>query len=156
MYTLVINHMQGRTFPTVEPIIPQVVREIRRAIALAGAIVVVELDPQDSLGSTDERIMSVLIKEALGRFESIPVGWRDESANLVKLAIQDNEWPVNSVRVTGVNTDSCVFSLVLGLSCLGFPRIEVIQDACNCRTSEDDDPWERYAELPGVVLLQTG
>ncbi len=128
MYTLVVNHMQGRTFDTVEPIVPQVLREIRRAIALGGAIVV--LEPM--------------------------VGWQDKSADLVNLAVQANEWTADNIRVTGVNTNSCVFSLVLGLYRLGFPRIEVIQDACNCRSSSDDDPWERYPELPGVVLLPTG
>ncbi len=153
MYTLIVNHMQN-VFPyTVEPIIPQVVREIRCAIASGGAIVVLEI--ADGYPSTDVQIMSVLEKEAPGRFD-VKYGWPEKSAQLVKEAIEANGWPANRVRVTGVNIPSCMFTLVVGLSGLDFERIEVIQDACNCRASHDDDPWELYSDLPRVVLLQTG
>ena len=92
MYTLVINHIQKRlSYRTMEPIIPQIVREVHRVIVAGGFIVLNELDPgPQGYGPTDERIMQVLRKLAPGRFMSAAASANDNPAELFHRAAEEH------------------------------------------------------------------
>jgi hypothetical protein len=149
--TLVLVHMQPKLacMCAVVPIVPQVLREIRRVMKEGGAVVVLELDPQ-VYGSTDAELMTEL-QQGSASYEVL-VGAQMDAADLALLAIRVNGWSAEEVRVVGVNTASCVFTAVAGLCEKVSPetRLVVVADACNDQYSSR--PWEKFQRLPGVVL----
>jgi len=125
-YSLLIIDMQEDFYVTSDlEVTKNVQREVREAVAANADIIYVEYD---CCGPT----LPVITAMSDGYDKNFYVTkFDDDGSKQIYGRIKEYKLHADHFKVTGVNTDCCVRSTVLGL-CSRFPqaKIEVINDAC--------------------------
>jgi len=76
----------------------------------------------------------------------------DDGSKEIVRALCRRNFPMNTLRVCGVNTDCCVYETVTGLiKKLSKTKIEVVKKACNSVTDNFD--WRTYYRHPNLRLV---
>ncbi len=128
MYTLVIVDMQSAFGVLPESMITKnIQREIHVAMADGASIVFVEFS---YTGPTLVSLVEITKQANYKNTYVIEKHTNDGSKEIFDL-VTEKSLPNKHFKVTGVNTDYCVFETVRGMSkCFDTSVIEVIEDAC--------------------------
>jgi nicotinamidase-related amidase len=78
--------------------------------------------------------------------------WNDDGSVEVIRALKRRNFPMQTIRVCGVNADCCVYETVTGLLYrLSKTQIEIVKKACN--TESTDFNWREYHKHPNLRLV---
>jgi len=76
----------------------------------------------------------------------------DDGSKEIVRALCRRNFPMQTLRVCGVNTDCCVYETVTGLiKKLSKTQVEVVKNACNSVTKNFD--WRTYYRHPNLRLV---
>lgn len=145
--TLVIVDMQPVFKASKDPdTVIAVAAEIIQAKQNNHAIVVVEYGGSGKTHSG----LSDLLKNY--KHKSIISKHDDDGSKEVIRALNRRNFPMQTLRVCGVNTDCCVYETVIGLiQKLKKSQVEVVKKACN--TENDNFSWRNYFRHPNLRLV---
>lgn len=146
--TLVVVDMQPYFKTALEPnTIIAVTHEIVTAIHQGSGIILLEYeDCGRSLAGFDRVLYNYPWKARISKVE-------DDGSSEVIQAIRRRQFPSDTLRICGVNTDCCVWGTVRGLlSKLPRCRVELVKAACNTLKRKQID-WRRYPRHPNLQLV---
>lgn len=128
MYTLCIIDMQDYFLePCNEKPTDNVAREIRQAIKDDAPIVLVEYR---GCGETTSQLLDVIKHAGATKVYKV-VKVRDDGSEEIIECLHKNNLPEDHIKITGVNTDCCVYATCYGIQRKRpLSKIEVIADAC--------------------------
>lgn len=149
MYTLVVVDMQEYFSASNKTTVQRSVqREIRQAMRSGAGILYVEFD---GYGSTKPELTSLTRKNK--RASRVTKSRNDGSTNVVE-QLRKRRFNTSHLKVTGVNTDYCVFETVQGLrEKLPNSKIEVIADACSSNASHKNG-LRKIRRVPNINILR--
>ena len=144
--TLVVIDMQPEFKAAKNPnTVISVTAEIMKAMINHHAIVIVEYEGSGS----SHKAFYDLLKDY--PFVSRLTKKCDDGSGEIVTRLKRRGFPVNQIRVCGVNTDCCVASTVYGLLWrLKTSKIELVKSACNANRKID---WDLFTKNPNLSLV---
>ena len=160
-YTLVVVDMQP-FYTTDAATIKNVAREVSLARERNNHIIFLTVP---YLSPLQEAPFKPTYPEILAEVEGYPSDlWQtaekifQDGSRIVFNTCAWKHFPINHLRVCGVNTDLCVLDTVKGLLKANDPAletIEVVKNACNSNNPETDNVtvWEQFPTDPRLTLI---
>ena len=77
---------------------------------------------------------------------------KDDGSQEIINALRRRNFPTQTLRICGVNTDCCVWSTVWGLlNRMSYTKIEVVKNGCHCEDIYFD--WRSFLKHPNLRLV---
>src|SRR6185437_9025560 len=103
-------------------------------------------------GPTDERII-----EALAGYDKVVYLEKAGSSGAEDIMIAAEVYDIETLRMTGVNTNSCIAESIRDLvryrGLHRIARIEVVREACNTEYGDRHEVWGRFPKSEMIELI---
>lgn len=162
MTGLCVIDMQPYYGSSADPILPNVLREVKKAKQENAVIVLVRMiKPSPEPAKSHEYEIYQQIEDELETYDKVVRAGKRycDGGSSVTKALRRNGYNVANMRVCGVETDACVAATVCSLSKkMRRTKFDVVMDACNHYETKDmpkdrDATFNEMRDLDNVRLI---